>query len=222
MHLDTSSLEFKDISIHRLDFSFRDLYFSRHQRPVRKQSQSLILRQASRYSGGRKGRSTKVGSIKKGVGLGFMILQKLIFLRMILVLDPLLPVLVAAEETPTPPTVTLTALRYDAGRNVYLLDFIYSDPPEIGSLQISVTDEKGIEIIRLTAVPLGRNQSVELSARDLDLGQRYVVEVTGFTPGISVAVGYAYADTDRHANTQPNSHTTASSTAAPAVTTRAV
>jgi hypothetical protein len=94
------------------------------------------------------------------------------------------PTVQAQEATPVPPTVTLGSPRYDAGRNVYLLDTIYTRPEAIGTLQFSVTNEEGVKVAQVDEFPAGRrNQTVEVDAEILEEGQPYQIEVLGFTPG---------------------------------------
>jgi len=91
------------------------------------------------------------------------------------------PGLVQAQ-IPELPSVNLDAPRYDAGREVYLLDLVYTRPQEIGSLQVSIISAQGVEVTRISFVPAGANQTVELDARGLKSGEEYRVEVIGFTP----------------------------------------
>jgi hypothetical protein len=88
----------------------------------------------------------------------------------------------AWAQTPEPPTVHLDAPRFDATRNVYLLDFVYTHTELMASLQVTVVDEQGVEVTRVTFTPQGRNQSVELDASPLQAGKKYTLEVIGFSP----------------------------------------
>ena len=92
-------------------------------------------------------------------------------------------------QTPEPPSVNLDAPRYDAGREVYLLDLVYTRPQDIGSLQVSIISAQGVEVTRISFVPAGANQTVELDARGLKSGEQYRVEVIGFTPAGKLIVG---------------------------------
>jgi hypothetical protein len=104
-------------------------------------------------------------------------------LALALALAWLAPAAPALAQTPEPPSVHLDAPRFDAARGVYLLDFVYTRTEAIGSLQVTVVDDQGVEVARLTFTPQGRNQSVELDAAALQPGQNYTLEVIGFDSG---------------------------------------
>lgn len=88
----------------------------------------------------------------------------------------------ARAQTEPPPSIALDAPRFDASRNLYLLDMVYTRPDAIGTLEISLISPEGVEVLRAGVERRGRNQSAEVDASALQAGQTYTVEVKAFDP----------------------------------------
>ncbi|MGD2145112.1 MAG: FHA domain-containing protein [Anaerolineae bacterium] len=102
---------------------------------------------------------------------------------LLLVLGPALLVPVRAQsDQPVPTSVSLTGVRYDAARDIYELDLALAHHEAIGSLQVVLWNQLGVEVQRYAIAQPGASQTIQLEAAGLITGQTYRVEVMAFAP----------------------------------------